>query len=107
MRLDKLLANMGYGTRKEVKKLLKTGVVRVDEEVIKDAKQHIDPEENHVTVYEETVEFREFIYLVVNRTAGVISATGDEEETVIDILIPENQVFEPFPVGALYKYTVG
>ncbi|WP_273851116.1 pseudouridine synthase [Guptibacillus spartinae] len=107
MRLDKLLANMGYGTRKEVKKLLKTGVVRVDEEVTKDAKQHVDPEANHVTVYEETVEYREFIYLMMNKPAGVISATEDEEETVIDILIPEDQVFEPFPVGRLDKDTEG
>ncbi len=107
MRLDKMLANMGYGTRKEVKKLLKTGVVRVDEEVTKDPKQHVDPEDNLVTVHEETVEYREFIYLMMNKPAGVISATEDEDETVIDILIPEDQVFEPFPVGRLDKDTEG
>ncbi|TKD67995.1 pseudouridine synthase [Pseudalkalibacillus hwajinpoensis] len=107
MRLDKLLANMGYGTRKEVKKLLKTGVVRVDEEITKDPKQHVDPEGNHVTVHEETVEYREFIYLMMNKPGGVISATEDEDETVIDLLIPEDQVFEPFPVGRLDKDTEG
>ncbi|MGB8001939.1 MAG: pseudouridine synthase [Anaerobacillus sp.] len=107
MRLDKLLANMGYGTRKEVKKLLKTGVVRVDEEVMKDPKQHVDPERNLVTVHHETVDYREFIYLMMNKPAGVISATEDEDETVIDILIPEDQVFEPFPVGRLDKDTEG
>ncbi|MGA9286943.1 MAG: pseudouridine synthase [Anaerobacillus sp.] len=107
MRLDKLLANMGYGTRKEVKKLLKTGVVRVDEEVMKDPKQHVDPEGNLVTVHHETVDYREFIYLMMNKPSGVISATEDEDETVIDILIPEDQVFEPFPVGRLDKDTEG
>ncbi len=108
MRLDKLLANMGYGTRKEVKKLLKTGVVRVDEEIIKDPKQHVNTEQNQVMVHEEIVEYREFIYLMMNKPAGVISATEDEDdETVIDILIPDDQVFEPFPVGRLDKDTEG
>ncbi|WP_347549221.1 pseudouridine synthase [Pseudalkalibacillus hwajinpoensis] len=107
MRLDKLLANMGYGTRKEVKKLLKTGIVRIDEEVSKDPKQHVDPEVNIVTVHDEPVEYREYIYLMMNKPGGVISATEDEDETVIDLLIPEDQVFEPFPVGRLDKDTEG
>ncbi|WP_377888108.1 pseudouridine synthase [Alkalihalobacillus sp. R86527] len=107
MRIDKLLANMGYGTRKEVKKILKTGTVRVDEVVIKDAKQHIDIEENVITVNGETVEYREYIYIMMNKPSGFLSATEDEEETVIDLLIPDDQIFSPFPVGRLDKDTEG
>ncbi|MCP8967503.1 pseudouridine synthase [Ectobacillus ponti] len=108
MRIDKILANMGYGSRKEVKKLLKESAVRVDGEVVKDAKQHVDPDRQEVTVYGQVVEYREYIYLLMNKPAGVISATEDDvHETVIDILEPEDAVFEPFPVGRLDKDTEG
>jgi 16S rRNA pseudouridine516 synthase len=108
MRIDKLLANIGYGSRKEVKKLLKSGSVIVNEKIIKDAKEHVDPEKDHVTVHGETVQYREFIYLMMNKPPGVLSATEDNhQETVIDILEPEDAVFEPFPVGRLDKDTEG
>lgn len=99
---------MGYGTRKEVKKLLKSGVVRVDAQPIKDAKTHVNPEEQEITVYGEAVEYREFIYLMMNKPQGLISATEDaSEHTVVEILQPEDQVFDPFPVGRLDKDTEG
>ncbi|KGX89428.1 RNA pseudouridine synthase [Pontibacillus halophilus JSM 076056 = DSM 19796] len=108
MRIDKVLANMGYGTRKEVKKLLKTGVVRADGVPLKHGKEHVDPYEQEITIYGELVEYREHIYLMMNKPQGVISATEDpNEHTVIDILEPEDQVFEPFPVGRLDKDTEG
>ncbi|RFU69725.1 pseudouridine synthase [Bacillus sp. V59.32b] len=108
MRIDKLLANTGYGSRKEVKKLLKSGAVLVNEKVLKDAKEHVDPEKDLVTVHGETVEYKEFIYLMMNKPQGILSATEDNyQETVIDILEPEDAVFEPFPVGRLDKDTEG
>ncbi|CAH0346814.1 pseudouridine synthase [Bacillus sp. CECT 9360] len=108
MRIDKLLANTGYGSRKEVKKLLKSGAVIVNEKALKDAKEHVDPDKDLVTVHGETVEYREFIYLMMNKPQGVLSATEDKyQETVIDILEPEDAVFEPFPVGRLDKDTEG
>ncbi|MEK4028414.1 MULTISPECIES: pseudouridine synthase [Bacillaceae] len=108
MRIDKLLANVGYGSRKEVKQLLKTGAVTINGEVVKDAKQHVDPEKDQVMLHEEEVNYREFIYLMMNKPPGVISATEDaREETVIDLLGPEHAVFKPFPVGRLDKDTEG
>ncbi|QFT90259.1 Ribosomal small subunit pseudouridine synthase A [Bacillus sp. THAF10] len=108
MRLDKMLANSGFGTRKEVKKLLKTGVVKVDGVVIKDAKQHVDPDVNEVMVVDELVEYREFIYLMMHKPPGLLSATEDHrQETVVDILEEEDKMFEPFPVGRLDKDTEG
>jgi len=103
-----MLANIGYGSRKEVKKLLKSGAVKVDGMTIKDAKQHVDPEQQTVTVYGEEVEYREFIYLMMNKPPGILSATEDDrQETVVDILQEEDQVFAPFPVGRLDKDTEG
>ncbi|KGX89172.1 pseudouridine synthase [Pontibacillus litoralis] len=108
MRIDKLLANMGYGTRKDVKKLLKSGVVRIDDVMIKDAKTQVSPENQEVTVSGEAVEYREFIYLMMNKPQGLISATEDAyDTTVVDVLEPEDQVFAPFPVGRLDKDTEG
>ncbi|MFJ7974524.1 pseudouridine synthase [Peribacillus sp. JNUCC 23] len=108
MRIDKLLANVGYGSRKEVKSLLKSGAVVVNEQVVKDAKAHVDPEVDHVTVHNEPVVYREFIYLMMNKPQGLISATEDNfQETVIDILEPEDAAMEPFPVGRLDKDTEG
>lgn len=108
MRIDKLLANLGYGSRKEVKKLLKDGAVRVNDMVIKDAKHQVDPDKETVTLNGDVIEYREFIYLMMNKPPGVLSATEDQAgETVIDLLEMEDQVYEPFPVGRLDKDTEG
>lgn len=103
-----MLANIGYGSRKEVKQLLKSGAVKVDDVVVKDAKQHVDTAKQTVTLNGEVVEYKEFIYLMMNKPQGVLSATEDNScETVIDLLEMEDQVYEPFPVGRLDKDTEG
>ena len=108
MRIDKMLANLGYGSRKEVKQLLKSGAVKVDDVVVKDAKQHIDTNNQTVTLNGEVIEYREYIYLMMNKPQGVLSATEDSvSETVIDLLELGDQVYEPFPVGRLDKDTEG
>ncbi|WP_347862530.1 pseudouridine synthase [Salimicrobium sp. PL1-032A] len=108
MRIDKLLANMGFGTRKEVRTLLKGGSVRVNETPLKNGKTHVDPENDIITVGGEEVEYKEFIYLMMNKPGELISATEDANDwTVIDILQPEDQIFDPFPVGRLDKDTEG
>ncbi|MGL4992451.1 MAG: pseudouridine synthase [Sarcina sp.] len=107
-RLDKILSNLGYGTRKEIKKVIKSGIVSVNGKFVKDANLKVNPYEDIIFVGEEEVVYRKFIYLLMNKPAGVISATFDpKEETVVDLLYPEHQVFEPFPVGRLDKDTVG
>ncbi|MEW9110689.1 MAG: pseudouridine synthase [Cytobacillus gottheilii] len=108
MRIDKMLANLGYGSRKDVKKLLKNGSVTINEVAVKDGKQHVDPENDIVMIHGEQVEYKEYIYLMMNKPQGVISATEDtRHETVIDILEAEDVVFSPFPVGRLDKDTEG
>ncbi|WP_342472149.1 pseudouridine synthase [Metasolibacillus sp. FSL H7-0170] len=108
MRLDKLLANMGFGSRKEVKQLLKQKAVTVDAVVVKDAALKVDPEAQHIAVFGERVQYIEFIYLMMNKPPGVISATEDDyDKTVIDLLDPFAQHLKPFPVGRLDKDTEG
>ncbi|SFE99011.1 16S rRNA pseudouridine516 synthase [Paenibacillus catalpae] len=108
MRLDKLLSHTGYGTRSEIKKLVKQGKVTVAGKVAKDSGLLVDPELDEVAFDGERVLYREVIYLMMNKPPGVISATEDRRErTVIDLLEPEDQLMEPFPVGRLDKDTVG
>ncbi|WP_077307961.1 pseudouridine synthase [Terribacillus halophilus] len=108
MRLDKLLANMGFGSRKEVKGLLKKGAITVNGTPVKSPSIHVDENKDNVQVNGETVEYREFIYLMMHKPPGLVSATEDKrDETVVDILQPEDRLFEPFPVGRLDKDTEG
>ncbi|WP_040286153.1 pseudouridine synthase [Sporosarcina koreensis] len=108
MRLDKLLGNNGFGTRKDVKQLIRKGTVKVNGTTEKDPGAHIDPETDTVTLLGEPVIHQEFIYLMMNKPQGVISATEDSRDrTVVDLLSPEEQRYEPFPVGRLDKDTEG
>lgn len=108
MRLDKLLSNMGFGSRKDVKQYLKNGAVRVNDEVVKKPNLHIDTENDVVTCFGEPVVYQEFIYLMMNKSQGILSATEDlKEKTVIDLLSEEHRHFKPFPVGRLDKDTEG
>ena len=107
-RLDKIISNLGYGSRKDVKSFVKKGLIEVDGVVVKDNGISVDPEKSIIKVNGEEVLYRKFIYLIMNKPDGVISATHDsKDETVIDLLELDHQVFEPFPVGRLDKDTVG
>lgn len=108
MRLDKFLSNMGFGSRKEVKQLLKSGAVSVNGESVKDSATHVQEGTDTVTVLGEIIEYVKYIYLMMNKPQGVISATEDNRDrTVIDLLNPVHRHFEPFPVGRLDKDTEG
>lgn len=108
MRLDKLLAHMGFGTRKEVKILIKSRAIEVNGVVVKDSSSHVNEHTDQITVYGETIQYREFIYLMMNKPAGVVSATEDSrDQTVVDLLDDDVRHFEPYPVGRLDKDTVG
>lgn len=108
MRIDKLLANMGYGSRHDVKKLLKKGKVFLNGQVIKDPKQHIDPEEDLIYFGEKQIIYKRFVYYMMNKPKNVITATEDAtERTVVDLLNSKDQTSGIFPVGRLDKDTEG
>ena len=107
-RVDKLLSNSGFGTRKEIKKLIKSGIVKVDGEIVTDSGMHINPLNSLVEVGGEIVKYREYIYVMMNKPQGVISATYDKRHmTVVDILPDEYKCFDLFPVGRLDIDTEG
>lgn len=107
-RLDKILSNMGYGTRKEVKAFVKSGDVKVNGQRPKDSSLHVDTDKDVIEVWGERLQYREFIYIIMNKPQGVISATEDNyDETVVDLLYEEHRIFSPAPVGRLDKDTEG
>ena len=107
-RIDKILSNLGHGTRKEVKALLKKGKVEIDGIVVSDSAMKIDPNKAVIMVSGEEIKYRKYICLIMNKPAGVISATVDNhDETVIDLIDQEYHAFKPFPIGRLDKDTVG
>ncbi|WP_442954903.1 pseudouridine synthase [Paenibacillus sp. SYP-B4298] len=108
MRVDKLLANMGCGTRSEIKRAVKQGMVTVDGQQVKDSGLQVDPALQRVEYNGERVFYRSEIYLLLNKPQGVVSATEDHRDrTVIDLLREEDRILQPFPVGRLDKDTEG
>ncbi|ANZ33121.1 pseudouridine synthase [Staphylococcus carnosus] len=107
MRLDKYLANMGVGTRSEVKQLLKKNKVQVNGKNEKQSKAHINPDTDEITVDGNLIEYVDKVYIMLNKPAGYISATEDEEQSTIVSLIKDFQHMKIFPVGRLDKDTEG
>ncbi|PZF89252.1 16S rRNA pseudouridine(516) synthase [Listeria ivanovii] len=108
MRLDKLLSHTGYGSRREVKPLLKSGSVTVNGTIQKDIKLQVNPEKDQITVHGNPVTYQEFVYFMLHKPQNVVSATEDNlSETVIDLLAQEDTLTNPFPVGRLDKDTEG
>ena len=108
MRLDKLISNAGYGSRKDVKSMLKKKRITVNDKTVKDGGFQINPETDIVKLDEETVHYEKYIYLMLHKPQGVVSATTDaRDKTVIDLLDSAEQHFNPFPVGRLDKDTEG
>ena len=107
MRLDKFLADLGKGTRKEVKEYIRKGFVKVNDKIIKSADLKIDENKDVVHLEDEQLIYEKFIYLMLNKPAGVISATFDsKDKTVID-LIDEYKHLNLFPFGRLDKDSEG
>ena len=107
MRLDKFLANMGVGTRSEVKQLLKKGSVKVNQNIVKLPKLHVNPNSDEIMVNDEVVSYIDKVYIMLNKPKGYISATEDEAHPTIIDLIPEYAHLNIFPVGRLDKDTEG
>lgn len=108
VRLDKFLADSGGGTRTEVKKLIQKGMVQVNGETAKKPELKIDPETDVVEFGGERLGARaEFVYYLLHKPAGYVSATEDtREKTVLD-LVPKDGRRNLFPVGRLDKDTEG
>ncbi|KWU03046.1 pseudouridine synthase [Lactobacillus crispatus] len=107
MRIDKYLANMNVGSRKEVHQLIKKGIVAVNGTTVKTPKQQVK-ESDQVTVNGDAVAYQKYHYFLLNKPKGVLSATEDRSQpTVISILAPQDRYQGIVPVGRLDKDTTG
>ena len=108
MRLDKLISHCGYGSRKEVKEILKKENVEVNGKRVKDGKFNVNESSDNVTLNGEVLEYQKYFYYMLHKPEGVISATEDNlHKTVLDLLTREDYRDDLFPVGRLDKDTTG
>lgn len=108
LRIDKILSNMGYGSRAEIKRYCKQGIVFVNGKSLNNPGIQVDSENDEIIFNSEKVNYREFIYIMLNKPNGYISATFDKHDPIVlDLIDPMYLAFEPFPVGRLDKDTEG
>lgn len=106
MRTDKLLAHAGFGTRKEVKKLIREKRVSVNGQTVLSEKMQVDPKKDEITVDGEQLFYEELVYYMLNKPAGYVSATIDNVyPTVIELIDDVHR--DLFPVGRLDVDTTG
>ena len=106
MRLDKFLCDNNIGTRSQVKEYIKKGQVTVNDQIIKKPETKVNEETDTVVCQGQPIHYRKYVYYMLNKPAGVVSATKDEKERTVLSLLPEMKR-ELFPMGRLDKDTVG
>lgn len=107
MRLDKLLGHSGFGTRKEVKQYIRKGYVTVNSIIVKKDDVKVDTDVDVVCFDGENVNYKQFVYLMLNKPAGYISATKDNVHPTVLELIVGYENYDLFPVGRLDIDTEG
>jgi len=108
MRLDKLLNECGYGSRGQVKKLIRSKQVSIDGEIVLADNHNVDPQLQTVIVSGETLTQHTNVYYMLHKPAGVVTAVSDEgNPTVIDLIDPSDRRPGLYPVGRLDKDTEG
>ena len=106
MRLDKYLSDMGAGTRSELKKEIRRSGVSVDGAVVTDPGFSVS-QSSHIIFRGSVIAYEEFVYYMLNKPAGIISASEDDRESTVVDLIPEPKRRDLFPVGRLDRDTEG
>lgn len=107
-RLDKMIASQGRFSRREVQELIKNGAVKVNGITVRDRGAKSDDEKDTVTVNGEQLDFQRFVYIMLNKPKGFVSATNDKnEKTVIDLVPKEFKGRNLFPAGRLDITTTG
>ena len=107
MRLDKYLADMGMGTRSEIKEKIKKGQVMVNGEIIKKPETKVEPFTDNVSVQGKSVSYVTYEYYMLNKPSGYVSATTDSKYPTVLDLISDKKRKDLFPVGRLDIDTEG
>ena len=107
-RLDKIISATGKKSRREVREMVRQGRVLVDGKPAPAADMKVDPQTAVILLDGEPLGYEKFTYVMLNKPAGVLTATEDRrQETVLDLLAPEYRKIGLFPVGRLDKDTEG
>lgn len=107
-RLDKLIASQGTRSRSETVRLIRSGQVTVNGEVCRDPSAKYDTETCRVTVAGQALNYRQFVYIMMNKPAGILCVSRDPKvRTVVDLLPEHMKRKNLFPAGRLDKDTVG
>ena len=108
MRLDKFLVSMEIGSRSQVKDFIKKGLVKVNGQVVKSGDMKINEYEDVVDYNGQRLYYAEYVYYMLHKPAGVVTATQDNhDKTVMELLDPSVRKKDLFPVGRLDKDTEG
>ncbi|MBP1924364.1 16S rRNA pseudouridine516 synthase [Sedimentibacter acidaminivorans] len=108
IRIDKMLSNIGLGSRSQIKIDAKSGCIKINGIIEKNSSRIVDTEKDEVNYKNNTVKYIQYIYLMMNKPQGVVSATEDNyDKTVVDLLDEKDKFYSPFPVGRLDKDTEG
>ncbi len=107
IRLDKYLADMGIGTRQEVKRYIRQGRVSIDGIPAKSPETKIEEKARKITFDGREVDYADYEYYMLNKPSGVVSATEDARCTTVVDLIRDKKRKDLFPVGRLDKDTEG
>lgn len=107
IRLDKFLAHAGLGTRKEVKQLIRSKRIKVNDQLVRNDDLKIDEHQDRVMLDDELISYEPMIYMMLNKPAGVISATFDEKQATVMDCFDKFIPLDAFPVGRLDIDTEG
>ena len=107
LRLDKFLADVGIGTRTQVKQIIRKGQIQVNGTVIKKPEYKIDTQKDRVAASGEELSYQKYRYFMLHKPAGCVCATEDRKEKTVLSLVPEEYRKDLFPVGRLDKDTEG
>lgn len=107
-RLDKIISTGGGVSRSDARKLILKGRVTVNEKTVRDIAFKVEPDADKITLNCEDISYKKYIYLIMNKPKGVLTATEDKnKQTVIDLIPDELRRRDLFPVGRLDKDTTG
>lgn len=107
-RIDKILSSQNIGSRSEIKTMIKAGRIFADGKAVKRPEEKFDPEKTIFNIDGKDITFKKYIYIMMNKPSGVLSASNDKyAKTVIDLLPDELKRRGLFPAGRLDKDTEG
>lgn len=108
MRIDKFISELGVASRKDASRVARSGGVLVNGSAVRDLSAHIDPDKDTVVFQGRELTYKKYVYVMLNKPAGYVSATEDSKLPVVTELLPDElQSRGLFPVGRLDKDTVG